>query len=99
MNPLRLRLRLHQYIQDAERDGDDELADLFRRARGQSQGRRTGQNAARVPHRQLTSTATAAASATQVPAPGGYAGNVKELSAPGVHATDLGWGALFGIGT
>jgi hypothetical protein len=25
-------LRLEQYIQDAERDGDDELADFFRRA-------------------------------------------------------------------
>jgi hypothetical protein len=29
-------LRLDQYIQDAERDGDDELADFFRRAQGES---------------------------------------------------------------
>jgi hypothetical protein len=29
-------LRLEQYIQDAARDGDDELADLFRRAQADS---------------------------------------------------------------
>jgi len=29
-------LRLENYIQDAERDGDDELADLFRRAQADS---------------------------------------------------------------
>jgi hypothetical protein len=37
-------LRLEQYVQDAERDGDSELADLFRRAqeaskRGGEQGK------------------------------------------------------------
>jgi hypothetical protein len=29
-------LRLETYIQDAERDGDQELADFFRRAQGES---------------------------------------------------------------
>jgi hypothetical protein len=29
-------LRLETYVQDAERDGDNELADLFRRAQGES---------------------------------------------------------------
>ncbi len=29
-------LRLETYIQDAEREGDKELADLFRRAQGES---------------------------------------------------------------
>jgi hypothetical protein len=29
-------LRLETYVQDAERDGDSELADLFRRAQGAS---------------------------------------------------------------
>lgn len=29
-------LRLETYIQDADRDGDNELADLFRRAQGES---------------------------------------------------------------
>jgi hypothetical protein len=29
-------LRLEQYIQDAERAGDDELAEFFRRAQGES---------------------------------------------------------------
>jgi hypothetical protein len=29
-------LRMETYIQDAERDGDDELADLFRRAQAES---------------------------------------------------------------
>ena len=29
-------LRLEDYIQDAERDGDSELADFFRRAQGAS---------------------------------------------------------------
>jgi hypothetical protein len=29
-------LRLENYIQDAERDGDTELADFFRRAQGES---------------------------------------------------------------
>jgi hypothetical protein len=32
-------LRLEQYIEDADRDGDSELADFFRRAQGAS---RTG---------------------------------------------------------
>lgn len=30
-------LRLETYIKDAERDGDSELADFFRRAQGESQ--------------------------------------------------------------
>ena len=30
-------LRLDQYIQDAERAGDEELAEFFRRAQGESQ--------------------------------------------------------------
>jgi hypothetical protein len=29
-------LRLESYVQDAERDGDSELADFFRRAQGES---------------------------------------------------------------
>ena len=29
-------LRLEQYVDDAERDGDDELAEFFRRAQGAS---------------------------------------------------------------
>ncbi|MBV9414873.1 MAG: hypothetical protein JO363_07855, partial [Solirubrobacterales bacterium] len=29
-------LRLEEYIQDAERDGDNELADFFRRAQAES---------------------------------------------------------------
>lgn len=29
-------LRLETYIQDADRDGDNELADFFRRAQGES---------------------------------------------------------------
>jgi hypothetical protein len=29
-------LRLHEYIQDAEREGDTELAEFFRRAQGAS---------------------------------------------------------------
>lgn len=29
-------LRMEQYIQDAERDGDDEVADLFRKAQAES---------------------------------------------------------------
>ncbi|MDO0924482.1 hypothetical protein QQY24_03270 [Streptomyces sp. TG1A-8] len=29
-------LRLEQYVQDAERDGDDEAADLFRKAQADS---------------------------------------------------------------
>lgn len=29
-------LRLDEYIEDAERDGDDELAEFFRRAQGES---------------------------------------------------------------
>ncbi len=29
-------LRLEQYVQDAERDGDNELADLFRKAQADS---------------------------------------------------------------
>ena len=29
-------LRLEQYVQDAERDGDNELAEFFRRAQGAS---------------------------------------------------------------
>ena len=34
-------LRLESYIQDAERDGDEELADLFRKA--QSESRKGGE--------------------------------------------------------
>ena len=34
-------LRLEEYIQDAERDGDDELATLFRKA--QSESRKGGE--------------------------------------------------------
>jgi hypothetical protein len=30
-------LRMEQYAQDAERDGDKELTDFFRRAQGESQ--------------------------------------------------------------
>jgi hypothetical protein len=30
-------LRMEQYAQDAERDGDQELTDFFRRAQGESQ--------------------------------------------------------------
>ncbi|BCB78854.1 hypothetical protein GCM10022251_44250 [Phytohabitans flavus] len=33
---LRNALRLEVYIQDAERDGDSQLADFFRRAQGES---------------------------------------------------------------
>jgi hypothetical protein len=33
---LKNALRLETYIQDAERDGDSELADFFRRAQGES---------------------------------------------------------------
>ena len=29
-------LRLEQYVQDAERDGDSDLAEFFRRAQGES---------------------------------------------------------------
>ena len=29
-------LRLESYVQDAERDGDSDLADFFRRAQGES---------------------------------------------------------------
>jgi hypothetical protein len=38
---LRNALRLEDYIQDAERDGDKELADFFRRA--QSESRKGGE--------------------------------------------------------
>ena len=38
-------LRLETYIQDAERDGDSELADFFRRAQGASRkGAEEGKN-------------------------------------------------------
>ena len=38
-------LRLEDYIQDAERDGDSELADFFRRAQGASRkGAEEGKN-------------------------------------------------------
>lgn len=38
-------LRLETYIQDAERDGDSELADLFRRAQAESRkGGEAGKN-------------------------------------------------------
>ena len=38
-------LRLETYIQDAERDGDSELADFFRRAQGASRnGAEQGKN-------------------------------------------------------
>jgi hypothetical protein len=33
---LKNALRLETYVQDAERDGDQELADFFRRAQGES---------------------------------------------------------------
>ena len=40
-------LRLEAYVQDAERDGDNELADFFRRAqKDEPQRRRAGQRAA-----------------------------------------------------
>ena len=39
-------LRLETYIQDAERDGDDEVAELFRRA--QEHSRRGGEEGKRL---------------------------------------------------
>jgi hypothetical protein len=39
-------LRLETYIQDAEREGDTELATFFRKAQAEPQGRRAGQAAA-----------------------------------------------------
>ena len=39
-------LRLEQYIQDAERDGDNEVAELFRRA--QEHSRRGGEEGQRL---------------------------------------------------
>jgi hypothetical protein len=48
-------LRLETYIADADRDGDTELADFFRKAQAESpQGRRTGQADAQVPAQRLT---------------------------------------------
>ena len=39
------QLRLEQYIQDAERDGDSDLAEFFRRAQGASRkGAEEGKN-------------------------------------------------------
>jgi hypothetical protein len=39
-------LRLETYIQDADREGDTELATFFRKAQVEPQGRRAGQGAA-----------------------------------------------------
>ena len=39
-------LRMETYFQDAEREGDSELAEFFRRAQKESRKRRTGQAAA-----------------------------------------------------
>jgi hypothetical protein len=46
-------LRLETYIQDAERDGDNELADFFRRAQGES--RKGGEQAQQMLGQRLTS--------------------------------------------
>ncbi len=45
-------LRLETYIQDAERDGDAELADLFRRA--QSDSRKGAQQGKHLLHSRIT---------------------------------------------
>jgi hypothetical protein len=45
-------LRLETYIQDAERDGDSELADFFRRAQGAS--RKGAEQAKDLLRRRLT---------------------------------------------
>jgi hypothetical protein len=45
-------LRLETYIQDAERDGDSELADFFRRAQGAS--RKGAEQAKELLRRRLT---------------------------------------------
>ena len=44
-------LRLETYIQDAERDGDDELAEFFRRA--QSESRKGGEQGKQLLARRL----------------------------------------------
>jgi hypothetical protein len=46
-------LRLETYIQDAERDGDSELAEFFRRAQGES--RKGAEQAKEILARRLTS--------------------------------------------
>ena len=46
-------LRLETYIQDAERDGDSELADFFRRA--QAESRKGGEQGKDHLHKRLTS--------------------------------------------
>lgn len=45
-------LRLETYIQDAERDGDSELADFFRRAQGAS--RKGGEEGKALLRKRLT---------------------------------------------
>ena len=47
-------LRLETYIQDAEREGDTELATVFRKAQAESRRRRAGQAAAAQAAGQLT---------------------------------------------
>lgn len=44
-------LRLEGYVQDAERDGDEELADFFRRA--QSESRKGGEKGKALLHARL----------------------------------------------
>jgi hypothetical protein len=46
-------LRLETYIQDAERDGDSDLADFFRRAQGES--RKGAEQAKEMLRRRFTS--------------------------------------------
>jgi hypothetical protein len=46
-------LRLEEYVQDAERDGDSELADLFRRA--QDASRRGGEQGKELLQKKLGS--------------------------------------------
>jgi hypothetical protein len=46
-------LRLETYIQDADRDGDSELADFFRRAQGES--RKGGEQAKQLLAQRLSS--------------------------------------------
>jgi hypothetical protein len=45
-------LRLETYIQDAEREGDSELADFFRRAQGES--RKGGEQAKQLLRQRLS---------------------------------------------
>ena len=46
-------LRLEEYVQDAERDGDDDLADFFRRA--QAESRKGGEQGKEMLARRLKS--------------------------------------------